>query len=430
MMSSPFVEKTFASVRGPNDRINIAVAGIRSRGLEHCRQFSRMNNVRVTTICDVDERLFPKAVTEVETISGHKPKTVVDFRDLLDMKEIDAIAIATPDHWHALQTIWACQAGKDVYVEKPVSFTIEEGRKMVEGARKYNRIVQVGMQSRSNPVAIEAIKLLQEGKLGKIYMARGVYFGPRDSIGHKNDETIPEGVDWDLFLGPAPYRPFNENRFHYNWHWFWDTGTTDLGNNGVHIMDKARWGVGKRMHPKRIHCMGGYYIFDSDQETPNTQAAIYEYDDGTILQCEIRNLYTNLEQETVVGNFFYGSEGWMHLKGSEFKTYFGRNNEAGPAMSNDGAGTDPLDRAAVSKNIDPHFVNFVDCVRSRRWQDLNADIAEGHLSTAVCHLGNIAYRTGKKLTFNSYSEEFIDDNDANTYLTRQYRHPYVLPEKI
>jgi hypothetical protein len=277
---------------------------------------------------------------------------------------------------------------------------------------------------------MEAIKFLHEGKLGDIYMARGVYYGARDSIGHTPDGVIPKGVHWDTFLGPAPYRPFNENRFHYNWHWFWDTGTTDLGNNGVHIMDKARWGLQKRTHPAKIHCTGGYYVHDSDQETPNTQIAVYEYDDKTILQCEIRNLHTNFEQDVVVGNFFYGAEGWMYLKGGEFKTYFGSKNEPGFSLAMQDVASDPLDRKAVHKGVDPHFVNFVDCVRSRRWQDLNADISEGYLSTAICHLGNIAYRTGRKLIFNPYSEQFVNDDDANSYLTRQYRHPHVLPERI
>ena len=192
------------------------------------------------------------------------------------------MVIATPDHWHALQTIWACQAGKDVYVEKPISYTVDEGRKMVEAARKYNRVVQVGMQSRSNQVVIEAMKLLHDGYIGDIYMAKGLCYKPRDSIGRKKDAPIPKGVHWDLFLGPAPYRPFNPNRFHYNWHWFWDTGTTDMGNQGVHEMDKARWGMNKRVHPVRIHGTGGYFVWDSDQETPNTQITTFEYEDGKI----------------------------------------------------------------------------------------------------------------------------------------------------
>ncbi|MBE9510240.1 MAG: Gfo/Idh/MocA family oxidoreductase [Bacteroidetes bacterium] len=430
IIGAPLAKNVFAE--SPNDRINIAVVGIRSRGAEHCRQFSQIPNVRVTTICDVDERLFPKAVNEIKEFSGEKPKTVVDFREILEDESIDAVSLATPDHWHALHSIWACQAGKDVYVEKPVSYTIDEGRKMVEAARKYKRVVQVGTQSRSDHITKEAIKFLQEGKLGDIYLARGVYYGPRESIGHKPDSDIPEGVNWGLFLGPAPYRPFNENRFHYTWHWFWDTSTTDMGNNGIHIMDKARWGMNKRVHPVKVHCSGGYFVFDSDQETPNTQVVVYEYDDGTLVECEIRNLYTNLEQDMRVGNFFYGSEGWMYLKSGEFRTYFGRKNEPGPFLSAKDIKTDSseLDRKGVHAGIDPHFVNFINSVRSRKWQNLNADILEGHMSTAMCHMANISYRTGRALNFNPYSETFIDDADANNYLTRQYRYPHVLPDKI
>jgi predicted dehydrogenase len=320
MMSSPIGRNGF-SKNVSDDQVNIAVVGIRSRGAQHYRQFLKIPNVHVTTICDIDERLFPKAIKEIEDKTGKKPNTVVDFRRILDDKNVDAVAIATPDHWHALQSIWACQAGKDVYVEKPISYTIEEGRKMIQAARKYSRVVQVGTQNRSDVVTQEAIKFLHEGKLGDIYMARGVYYGARDSIGFKPDGSIPDKVHWDLFLGPAPYRPFNENRFHYTWHWFWDTGTTDLGNNGIHIMDKARWGLNKRIHPISVHCSGGYFVYDSDQETPNTQVAVYEYDDGTILECEIRNLFTNFEENMVVGNFFYGSKGWMYLKSGEFKTF-------------------------------------------------------------------------------------------------------------
>jgi len=213
-------------------------------------------------------------------LSAKKPKTEVDLRRVLDDKEVDAISVATPDHWHALATIWGCQAGKDVYVEKPTSHNIWEGRKMVEAARKYNRIVQSGMQNRSNPNVRAAIKFLHEGGIGDIYMAKGLCFKGRESIGKKQNGPIPEGVHYDQWLGPAPYRPFNENRFHYNWHWFWDYGSTDLGNQGPHQMDIARWGMNKHDYPVKIHCAGGYFVFDCDQETPNTQLSTLEFADA------------------------------------------------------------------------------------------------------------------------------------------------------
>jgi predicted dehydrogenase len=405
----------------------------------HYVNYCKMPNVRVTTLCDVDERLFPEAVKNVEEIGGNTPKTVVDFRDLLDDKDIDVISIATPDHWHALQTVWACQAGKDVYIEKPISYNISEGRKMVEAARKYNRIVQVGTQNRSNQVAKEAVKFLHAGKLGDIYMGRAIVYGHRGNIGHVKHIPIPEGVHWDLFLGPAPYRPFSENRFHYNWHWYWDTSTSEFGNNGTHSMDLIRWGINKRDHPQKIHSTGGFYGWDSDQEVPNIQLASYEYEDGTILELEVRSLYTNPEFGGKSGSFFYGTEGWMYLGGGEFKTFFGPKDEPGPSMSSSDTNRDVLKNIAEAKSEDDvkvreleyaHFSNFIDCVRSRKWQDLNADILEGHMSTAFAHLGNISYRTGRKLIFNSHSERFINDEDANSYLTRNYRHPYVMPDQV
>jgi len=411
--SAPVVKKGFAK-NSPNETINVAVVGIRSRGgyyngRGHYPNFCRIPNVMVTAVCDIDENLFPKAVEDIEKMTGKKPKTYVDFRDMIQDKDIDAVSIATPDHWHALQTIWACQAGKDVYIEKPISYNIDEGRKMVQAARKYNRVVQTGTGSRSSRIVIEAIKFIHEGKLGDIYMGRGIVYGFRGNIGHVKDSPIPERVHWDLFLGPAPYRPFNENRFHYNWHWFWDTSTTEFGNNGIHHMDKVRWGMNKRVHPVKIQSMGGYYVWDSDQEIPNLQTATFEYEDGTHMELEVRSLYTNPEFGSKSACFFYGSEGWMYLGGGEFKTYFGRKDEPGPSLSS----KDLPPVKPELKDIDPHFTNFIDCVRSRRWQDLNADILEGHMSTTMMHLGNIAYRTGRTLVFNPTAEKFVNDDDAN-----------------
>ena len=427
----PMYVKNFAK-KSPNDTINVAVAGIRSRGGwygggGHCPSFAKIPNVRVTTVCDVDEGLFPEIVAKLEEISGFKPKTEVDFRKVLEDKDIDVISIATPDHWHALHTIWACQAGKDVYIEKPLSYTINEGRKMVQAARKYNRVVQTGTQHIANKSFKETLKFIREGKLGEIYMARVTVFGGRGNIGHVKDSPVPEGVHWDRWLGPAPYRPFNENRFHYKWHWFWDTSTTEFGNNGVHTVDRIRRLLNKRVHPVKVHCEGDFYVHhDSDQEIPNVQIAIYKYEDGTILQMEVRSWYTNNEG----GAKIYGSEGWMELGGGGFKTYFGPKNKPGPSLSRKDIKYEQTDPEVRVKGVHPHFVNFIDCVRSRRWQDLNADVLEGHLSTTIALLGNISYRTGRKLTFNPYSERFINDDDANSYLTRIYRQPYVVPDEV
>jgi predicted dehydrogenase len=427
--AAPLVAKGSARVAA-NDTINVAVVGIKSRGFVyggggHCVNLAKIPGVRIAALCDIDERLFPKTLADLEKITGYKTKTEVDCRRLLDDKEIDAITIATPDHWHALLTIWACQAGKDVYVEKPISYTIVEGRKMVQAARKYSRVVQAGTQSRSSPVVHEAVKQIRDGLLGEVYMAKGFVYRYRENIGHKEDAPIPEGVHWDRFLGPAPYRPFNENRFHYMWHWVWDTSTTEFGNNGTHQIDRIRMAMNLRIHPERIHCSGNLYDRrGSDQEVPNFQTATFEYGDGKILELEVRCLDTNREAGETEGSLLYGTKGWMFLTHTMFKSYLGRRNEPGPSL-NGREMKPPLGQLETL-----HFGNWIDCVRSRKWQDLNAEILEGHMSTAMMHLGNIAYRTGRKLHFNPNSEKFVNDEDANSYLGREYRPPYVLPDQV
>jgi len=418
------------TVLGANDRINIAVIGIRSRGKEHYKEWTTIPNVRVKTLCDVDENLFTDRVKEVEELQGAKPGTEYDLRRVFDDKDIDAVSIASTEHWRALTTIWACQAGKHAYVEKPTSHNIWEGNKMVEAATKYNRIVSAGMQNRSLKSVRAAIQFLHEGGLGDIYMAKGVCFKPRDSIGRKADSPVPEGVHYDMWLGPAPWRTFNPNRFHYNWHWFWDYGCGEIGNQGPHQMDIARWGMNKNGHPKKIFSTGGYFAFDSDQETPNTQIATFEYDDGKIIQFEVRGVYTNSEDDILIGNLFFGTKGWMHLNGSEWETYFGRKNEPGPSSADSPKeeSADPMNLSGTGSS--PHFQNFIIAVRSGNWMDLTADILEGNKSTVMCHLGNISYRLGRQLIFDSHSETFFGDDIADRYLTRDYRYPYVVPEKV
>ena len=240
-------------------------------------------------------------------------------------------------------------------------------------------------------------------------------------------------MHYDLWLGPAPWRPFNPNRFHYVWHWHWDYGCADLGNQGPHQMDIARWGMGKDVYPRRIKCVGDYYAFDSDQETPNTQMALFEYDDGTIIQFEVRGLYTNQEDGIRIGNLFYGSEGWMHLNGGTWKTYFGRENEPGPSSDDlpavsEEEEADPMNLAGAGSS--GHFGNFIHTLRTGDWMNLTGDILEGHKSAAMCHLANISNRLGRELEFDSHNERFIGDDVANGYLTRDYRHPYVVPDKV
>jgi len=436
-LASPSIRTVLA--RGsPNDRVNLAVVGFHGRGRGHINSFAKVPNVRIAALCDADERLFPGGVAIVEKLQGHRPATESDIRKLLERKDIDAISIATPDYWHALMTIWGCQAGKDVYVEKPVSFTIVEGRRMVEAARKYGRVVQAGLNMRCEPEVRAAMRLLHEGKLGKTYRAKIDLVKPRASIGRVKESSIPQGVHWDLYLGPSPYRPFTLNRFHYGWHFFWDTSTTDVGNTGVHHFDAARWGLDKNFHPVKVHSSGGYYLWDSDQETPNFQVGTLEYAGGTILDFAANNLYAPPNADV---NVYYTSEGYL-TGGRRWEAFQGkfesRAGNVSPSGVDESATNASFPKATytpvtIDSSNEPnvsHFENFINCVRSRKTEDLYCDILEGHLSTSLCHLANISYRVGRKLVFDPATERFQNDEEANRFLSRKYREPYVLPEKV
>ncbi|MHC4394835.1 MAG: Gfo/Idh/MocA family protein [Planctomycetota bacterium] len=416
---------------GANERINLAVIGIKGRGMSLAQGFAKISNVRVKTLCDVDENLFAERAKKITEIQGSTPGTKYDLRRVYDDKDIDAVVIGAPNHWHALATIWACQAGKHVYVEKPCSHNVWEGRKMVEAARKYNRLVQVGFQSRSRRSINAAIKFLHDGKLGKIYMARGLCFKPRDSFGLFPDSAVPAGVHYDLWLGPAPYRPFNKGRFHYNWHWHWDTGNGDTGNQGPHQFDVARWGLGKNEHPVKIKSVGGYYKFQDvcSQETPNTQTSTFEYADGTILEFGTRGLYTNSEGDVKIGNLFFGTEGWMQMNGGgNWKTFFGRKNKPGPTSKSTEEKYDPMNLTGTGGG--GHQSNFIAALRSGKRKDLTCDIKVGYMSTVLPHLANISYLLERDLTFDGKKEKFVSDSKANSMLTRKYRKPYVVPDKV
>jgi predicted dehydrogenase len=400
---------------GPNDRLGVAVVGIRGRGGSHIRAFCGQADTSIVALCDVDSREFDKPAKLVESKQGKAPQLVGDLRRLMDDKSIDIITVATPNHWHALAAVWACQAGKDVYVEKPVSHNVSEGRRIAEAARKYGRIVQTGTQSRSAEGVKEAIHFLRSGQLGKIYLAKGLCYKPRGSIGMKADAPVPDGVNYDLWLGPAPDRPFNPNRFHYEWHWNWDYGNGDIGNQGIHQMDVARWGLGKDTLPNHVVASGGRFGYKDDGQTPNTQIAAFRYDDS-MLEFEVRGLPTNDEKGVKIGNLFYGSEGCLVLNGSSWATYMGHKNEPGPSGKGGG------ERA--------HFDNFLTAVKARDPGKLNAEILEGHLSSALCHLANVSYRLGRALTFDPKTETFTSDKEANAMLTREYRSPYAMPERV
>jgi predicted dehydrogenase len=415
----------------PNDTIRVAVVGINGQGNSHIREYSKMENVELAALCDVDESVLKKRSAEVEKGTNKKPKEFFDIRKLLEDKSIDAISIATPNHWHSLMGIWACQAGKDVYIEKPCSHSYWEGKQLVAAARKYNRIVQHGTNSRSTAALREGMQKLKEGVIGEVYMSRGLCFKWRDTIKKKQDGEVPPGVHYDLWLGPAPKRPFNENRFHYNWHWNWDYGNGDIGNQGIHEMDICRWGLGVSL-PEKVCSMGDHYMFDDDQQTPNTQISTLEFKKGgkkVLIVFEVRHWMTNNEagigqrrdekglvtNSNCVGNVFYGSEGYMAIDGyNSYKTFLGRKQEPGPSRSAGGS----------------NYANFIQAVRSRKREELNAEIEEGHLSSALVHLSNISYRLGRSIEFDPIKEKIVKDTEAAELLRRKYREPFVVPEKV
>jgi predicted dehydrogenase len=422
--------RSFAQT-SPNDTINIAVIGIRGdnkgrptwtargRGQDHYEHLSRIKNVRVTHVVDVDERHFKTSLSFMKERWGGDPKTETDVRRVLENRDINAVTIAAPDHWHALMTIWACQAGKDVYVEKPVSHNIAEGRRMIDAARRYNRIVQAGTQRRSGVVLAKAVQFLRDGGLGKVYAGKTVIYRPREPIGVAADGPVPPGVHYDMWLGPAPLRPFNENHFHYHWHFFWEYGTSDLGNTAVHSLDAVRWLLGKQEHPRTAFSVGGLYEAGAptDQTTPNMQHAAYQYADGTELHCDLRNWYSGPPEAQ--GLFVYGSKGWMKVTDDKAQVYLGPKSEPGITLTAD-------EKREAGQT---HFENFIECVRSRKAEGLNAAIEDGHFSTTLCHLGNISYRLRRSVTFDGSSERFVGDAEADKLLGRAYRAPYSLPEK-
>ena len=406
---------------GANDRLRMAIIGMGGRGRDHMLALARIPNVEVAAFCDPDEDRMAQRAAEFTTQTGRAPKLESDLRRILDDKSIDAITIAAPNHWHALATIWGCQAGKHVYVEKPVAHDATEGQAMVAAARKHNRIVQGGTQRRSLEKIRRAMQGLHDGLIGDIYMARCIHFQRRDSIGFKEVEPPPATLHWDLWLGPGPKRPFHRNLAPYNWHWFWDFGNGELGNNGVHYLDLARWGMKKGL-PERIHATGGRFGYRDQGQTPNTLAATYRFPDGKEIVCEIRGRFTNPETGMNSGVIFYGSEGYMSLDsspGAKVEVYLGAAKE--PAT-----GLLKLDDLDPNENWDTrHFQNFCDAVRSGKRETLACEIEEARLSTTLCLLGNISYLTGRELRFDAATERFTGDSEANRMLSREHRAPFV-----
>lgn len=429
--------KSYASVIGSNDRIVMAVVGLKSRGRDHITNWCALKdnrNVRIKTICDVDDQFLAPNVKLIQDSEGGTPGTVKDMRRIFEDKDIDAVSFGLPNHWHALSTIWACQAGKHVYAEKPASHNLWEGRKMVEAAAKYKVRVQTGCQNRSIPNVIEAIKFLHSGGIGEVFMAKGLCYKPRDSFGIAPDGNPPPGLDYDLWLGPAPYRPYNEKRVHYNWHWFWATGNGDTGNQGPHQFDIARWGLNKNEHPVSVFSMGGIFGIDPrecQQETPNTQTSLFKYNDGKVLEFETRGRYTNDESSLGIriGNIFYGTEGYMEINADRWRAY--RQREKEPFAESGKAEAKPADPTFLAApGGTEHFANFLDAIRSGKDETLHCNMTEGHLSSSLPLLANISYLLGRELKFDGSKEKFVNDQEADVMLTREYRKPFVVPEKV
>jgi predicted dehydrogenase len=344
-----------------------------------------------------------------------------DFRNTLEDKTIDAVTIATPNHWHALITIWACQAGKDVYVEKPGTHNIYEGKKVIEAAYKYNRIVQHGVQLRSSVAIREAVQHLRDGLIGRVYMSRGLVYRWRPDIGNKGISPTPEGLNYDLWCGPAPMRPFTKNLVHYNWHWHWNYGNGDVGNQGIHETDLCMWGLDVNSLPERITSMGGKFLWDDCKEVPEVQTSIYHYPkEKKMIQFEVRNWCTNLEDGAGVGNIFYGDKGYLVVKGyGTYESFLGEKREKGPSRSESG-------------ELTLHFQNWLEAIRKRDMSIQNGPVQSVHLSSSLAHLGNISYRLNRQLEFDPVAERFIGEgeSEANSMLSRDYRAPYILPEIV
>lgn len=401
---------------GANERVNIAMIGMGWRGGQLVPVVANTPNVQVMTLCDPDEHRMAEWNGKLVEITGNKANLTPDFREIMEDDRIEAVTISTPNHWHALMAIWASRKKKHSYVEKPVCHAIYEGQKMVEAVRKYNCISQGGPQRRSSSLFRKAIERIQDGAIGDLYMAKALVMVPRDSLGFKPIEEPPSWLHWDLWKGPGPDVGYHQNLVHYNWHWYWDFGNGEIANNGIHLIDVCRWGLNKKL-PVRIYSSGGRFGYKDQGETPNTQHATFVYEDGVILQAEVRGLFTNTEGNIEgSGAIFYGSKGYMVVDNQAARIYVGRKSEPETIR---GPMTD-----------EAHFENFMQGVHTGKRDVLHAEIEEIFLSSCLSLLSNISYRLKRELRFDPVSMRFIEDEMANAMLTVKYREPYVLPEPV
>ena len=392
----------------PNEKVVVAIIGCNNRGMDHIAGYLALPNAEIGYICDVDSRAVAKGIAAVTKKQQRKPGGVKDLRRILDDPHVDAVSIATPDHWHAPATILACAAGKHVYVEKPGSHNLRESELMVAAARKHKRVVQMGNQRRSWPWVIESIEALRVGEIGRVFFARGWYTNHRASIGHGKLAPVPDWLDYSLWQGPAPERPFQDNVIHYNWHWFWNWGTGELGNNGVHALDLARWGLEVEL-PQRVTCGGRRYFYQDDWETPDTTLATFDFGDKGIAwegqSCAPRGF-----EGSSFGVNFYGDKGCLALAGNN-SIFYDLNDKVVREINSKREGLFDFDAV--------HFGNFLDGIREGK--ALKAEIEEGQKSTVLCHLGNIAWRTGHTINFDPKTREIVGDKAAVALCRRVYR---------
>jgi predicted dehydrogenase len=390
-----------AEIKGANEKIIVGVMGTGIRGSGVAPAMEALENVEVAYVCDVDRGRVESTAGAVSKVKGRTPKTVTDFRRILDDNKVDLLVVCACNHWHAPAAILAMAAGKHVYVEKPCSHNPREGELLVEASRKYKKQVQMGNQRRSWPRIIEAIQLVRDGVLGRTYLAQGYYYSVRPSIGKGKPASPPEKVDYDLWQGPAPRRPFHDNYLHYNWHWFWHWGNGELGNNGVHMLDLCRWGLGVD-YPIHVTSAGGRFRYQDDQETPDTHLVSFTFEGRKTITWDGLSC-NNQPEDRKAETIFFGEKGTLAITGNGYSIY----DEKGKLIRKvDGTSNDAM-----------HFNNLLDGIRSGK--ALNSEIEEGHKSTLLCHLGNISQRLGRALHCDPRTGK-CDDKEGLALWSREY----------
>ncbi|NLR62783.1 Gfo/Idh/MocA family oxidoreductase [Chitinophaga varians] len=407
---------SYARILGANDRVRVGMMGVNSRGLALANNYARQQNCEVVSVSDVDTRAAAKCIESVFKITQKKPKDVPDFRKALENKNMDALIVAAPDHWHAPAAILAAKAGKHVYLEKPCSHNPHEGELLVKVADKYKSVIQMGNQRRSWPNVEAAIREVHQGTIGRAYFAKGWYTNNRESIGRGKEIAVPEWLNYDLWQGPAPRRALKDNLIHYNWHWFWNWGTGEALNNGTHMIDLMRWGLGVN-YPSRVTSAGGRYRYSDDWETPDTQVITLEFPNNTSMTWEGRSCNGRTVEGNSVGVIFYGEKGSLLIDGNAY-TIFDLDNKVVKEVKNQ-AIIDPRNLMNPAESLDAlHIQNFFEGIRNGT--KLNADILSGYQSTLLCQLGNISLRSGNALHIDTSNGHILNDAKAQQYWKREY----------